>query len=434
MAKVGVSPELSIRVNSRLPIADRSDSQKDGAKMHAMSLPETETKIIVPDSEHPATPYLTRLLGHNQTKGATDIILRPREEGACFYRSGGKFQKTIGWELMCDDEGRLMEQFGSFEKIAHALRDDDQVALAQGAANRTAITQVFRMKTFQVRVQISNGLDNPNAANFSARTIANKRIFIRIQPRVPPRLETLLGRMPSTLPVLRDASGLIVICGPVGAGKTTMAASLVNDLAETGKHIMTIEDPVEYWLEPKQGLVSHNEANFLGDPNSKRPSLPSLIPNALRGDIDGLFIGESRDCTAIETALQFAGAHEPVITTFHAGSISDCIMRMFTMVSKSMGEHVAKMTIAQSLHAILYVNLAYNDNGQPIPTLMCLPVQTDGVRAIISDCNPRDIKQRLDDALNNQSVVGRGAITRQMAITDARERRATPDSIAKALK
>jgi Tfp pilus assembly pilus retraction ATPase PilT len=379
-------------------------------------------RVIAPTTEHPAQKYLTWLVAHYKQDKASDIILRPSCEGRCFFWANGRFQIAKGWACVTDENGRLLETLFPFEKAAKALNPDHQ----------KGTSVVFRLRDYQVRVQVN--MDNETASDEEGgRRLTNRTIIVRVQERVPPTLSTIFDRTPNTLPLLRNARGLVIVCGPLGSGKTTLASSIVNDMAETGKHIMTIEDPVEYWLEPSKGLVSHYNARFLDQRDDGRPSLQALIPQALRSKISGLFIGEIREHNSLATALEFSGAHASVITTFHAGSISDCIVRMVTMASNAMKENVAKTTLAQCVHSILYANLAFTEKGDAIPIVMCLPVQHATVRKLIAECNPTSMQMDLEAALNNPEVAGRGAITREMCIAEALAKGATKESIAAAL-
>ncbi len=384
---------------------------------------QSVTKVVDTTADHPARKYIQWILAHHEMKGCTDFILRPRSEGPCFLRAQGRLQVARSLDCVTDKDGFLNEAQFEFDTAAKSFNPDQ----------KDAMTFVFRMKSFQVRAQVSCGFNNRDSADYDGRQLANKRIFLRVQPRTPPRLSNTLERLPSTIPFLRDARGLVVVCGPIGSGKTTLAASIVKDMAETGKHIMSIEDPVEYWLEPKEGLVSHFDARFIATETDDRPSVQELIPHALRADLDGLFLGEIRDPFSLSTALNFAGAHEPVITTFHAGSIPDAITRMVTMASSVMSEKVAKMTLAQCLHSIIFTNLSFNAKGQAIPTMLCLPIQSPAVRKMIAECDPTNLHTLIESALANPSQAGRGAITRAQALEEAKTLGASAESLAAAL-
>jgi twitching motility protein PilT len=134
--------------------------------------------------------------------------------------------------------------------------------------------------------------------------------------RLPVAVKVLTERMP----------GLVLVTGPTGSGKTTTAASMLKHLAATAPaHIVTIEDPVEYRILSPTSCVSQREVGR--DTRSYADGLHA----AMREDPDVLFIGEIRDRTTLEVALQAAETGHLVISTFHTGSALQTIQRMWSM-------------------------------------------------------------------------------------------------------
>ena len=123
--------------------------------------------------------------------------------------------------------------------------------------------------------------------------------------RLPPALAELV-----TL-----ESGLVVVSGPTGSGKSTTLASLVGAInREHARHIITLEDPIEYLHESQRSLVHQRElhADF--------PDFPSALRSALREDPDVILVGEMRDTATMRAALQAAETGHLVFSTLHSGS------------------------------------------------------------------------------------------------------------------
>lgn len=117
--------------------------------------------------------------------------------------------------------------------------------------------------------------------------------------------------------------GLVLITGPTGQGKSTTLASIVNEVnLSFSKHIITIEDPIEYIYPPGKSIISQRELHQ--DSHSWNISLKS----ALREDPDVVLIGEMRDYDTIQSALTIAETGHLVFSTLHTGSTPDAINRI----------------------------------------------------------------------------------------------------------
>ena len=117
--------------------------------------------------------------------------------------------------------------------------------------------------------------------------------------------------------------GIILVCGPTGAGKSTTIASLINQLnINRAKHIITIEDPIEYIFPKAASIVSQREIGHSCE------SFHQGLKASLRQDPDVIFVGELRDKETIETALSAAETGHLVFSTLHAGNSAEAIGRL----------------------------------------------------------------------------------------------------------
>lgn len=130
---------------------------------------------------------------------------------------------------------------------------------------------------------------------------------------IPHVIERLIG----------EEHGLILICGPTGAGKSTTIASLINKINYTqNKHIISIEDPVEYIFPKGSSVISQREIG------KNCESFHQGLKSALRQDPDIIFVGELRDKETIETTLSAAETGHLVFSTLHAGNSAEAIDRL----------------------------------------------------------------------------------------------------------
>lgn len=130
--------------------------------------------------------------------------------------------------------------------------------------------------------------------------------------------------------------GFVVITGPTGSGKSTTLAAMIDRInSEKKKHIISIEDPIEYVFEHKQSLVSQREVG--ADTNSFGRALRS----ALREDPDVVLIGEMRDLETIEAALTLAETGHLVLTTLHTNSAAQTADRIVNVFPPHLQQQIA---------------------------------------------------------------------------------------------
>jgi type II secretory ATPase GspE/PulE/Tfp pilus assembly ATPase PilB-like protein len=145
-------------------------------------------------------------------------------------------------------------------------------------------------------------------------------------------------------PELKGGGGLILLSGPTGSGKTTTLYACVQQIDRRRKHVLTIEDPIEYELRyATQWQV--------------RPGMPGgefadLIRAAMRHDPDYIVIGEMRDSATVETSLRAAESGHTVISTVHADTALQTFERLRSMMP-SERERSSTYTLAQQVRAIL---------------------------------------------------------------------------------
>lgn len=166
----------------------------------------------------------------------------------------------------------------------------------------------------------------------------------RILPSVL-RSSPILQKLPSLEKTLSLPSGLFLIAGATGAGKSTSASHILKHLGDTKtRHIVCIEDPIEYRLSSQKSLFTYREVG------RDTQSFESGILSALRQDVDVIFVGELRESTAIESALLASQTGHFVLTTIHGGDASSVILR-FLSGFKDMAR--ASYELSQSLVGIL---------------------------------------------------------------------------------
>ena len=223
-------------------------------------------------------------------------------------------------------------------------------------------------------------------------------------------------------PVLKELTlkdrGLILLTGPTGSGKSTTLATMVNHINENRAcHIITIEDPVEYFHSSKESLINQRE---LG---TNTHSFLNALRAALREDPDVILVGEMRDLETIALALTAAETGHLVLSTLHTGSAVKAIDRIIDMYPEGQKTQIRSM-MSESLEAVVSQKLIPTKDGKGrIPACEVL-ISSTAVRNLIREdriyqipsliqAGGTDGMQTLDQDL--QRLVSQGLVERSVA-------------------
>jgi twitching motility protein PilT len=177
---------------------------------------------------------------------------------------------------------------------------------------------------------------------------------------IPERIRTLEElNLPPVLKSLADYErGLVLVTGPTGSGKSTTLAAIINEInANKAKHVVTIEDPVEFVHQPKLAVITHREVG------QHCTSFDSGLRAAVREDPDVILVGEMRDLETIKLALTAAEMGFLVLGTLHTNSASKTIDRIVDVFPASQQSAVRGM-LAGSLQAIVSQLLVRTPDGK----------------------------------------------------------------------
>ena len=199
------------------------------------------------------------------------------------------------------------------------------------------------------------------------RQIPNKMFGLR-EVGLPDKVKELLTR----------PRGLILVTGPTGSGKSTTMASMINWINEnTDGHIITIEDPIEYYHKHKRCLVTQREVG------SDVPSFADAIRAALRQDPDVILVGEMRDLETIEAAVSAAETGHLVFGTLHttgAARTVDRIVDAFPAETKDM----IRTQLGSSIVAVISQVLCKKIGGGRIAGYEIM-ISTNSISALIRE-------------------------------------------------
>ncbi|HQR45382.1 MAG TPA: type IV pilus twitching motility protein PilT [Thermoanaerobaculia bacterium] len=185
---------------------------------------------------------------------------------------------------------------------------------------------------------------------------------------IPPRVLTIedLGLPSLVSNIARVPRGLVLITGPTGSGKSTTLASLIDWVNKNhSRHIITIEDPVEFIHTPQRSLISHRELGF------DTPDFASALKAALREDPDVVLVGELRDLETMSLALQAAETGLLVFGTLHTNSAAKAIDRLIDSFPAAEQEQ-ARTVLAEALRAVVAQVLLKRKGGGRVPAFEVL--------------------------------------------------------------
>lgn len=293
-----------------------------------------------------------------------------------------------------------------------------------------ALLSEAQRHTYKQNLETDLAFALPGLGRFRCNIFNHQRgpgAVIRLIPAQIPVLEQLCPDQPSLSTSLHRLaalkSGLILVTGATGSGKSTTLAALLNLINASQKvHILTLEDPIEFIYQPQLALV--NQREIYRDSLGFAPALRS----ALREDPDVILIGELRDLETTRLALSAAETGHKVFATLHTRNAATSINRLIDMFPAGEKPLIRSM-LAESLQAVIAQALVPKSTGGRIAAYE-LMLGTPAIRNLIREDKTAQIyssiqtgasqgMQTLDQAL--QQLVANQAINQATAQAYARQ-------------
>jgi len=173
--------------------------------------------------------------------------------------------------------------------------------------------------------------------------------------------------------------GLVLVTGPTGCGKSTTLACMIDHInAERGVHIVTIEDPIEYFFTPRKSMINQRELH------SDTLSYPNALRSVLREDPDVVFVGEMRDLPTTEATLHVAETGHLTFSTLHTNSASETVSRIVDIFPSQYQSQV-RITLSMCLEAVLTQALLPRAGGSGRVLAMEILIPNAAVRNLIRE-------------------------------------------------
>ncbi len=203
-------------------------------------------------------------------------------------------------------------------------------------------------------------------------------LALRLIPRHLMSLEDI-GFPAAVRELLYLPRGLVLVTGPTGSGKTTTLASMIDAInATTQSHIMTVEDPIEYYHDHQKSLVNQREVGV------DVPNFPEGLRRALRQDPDVILVGEMRDLETIETAITAAETGHLVFSTLHTTGAARTVDRVVDAFPVGQQEMV-RTQLSTNLKAVISQLLIPRLDGKGRVAAFEIMINTPSISALIRD-------------------------------------------------
>lgn len=264
----------------------------------------------------------------------------------------------------------------------------------------------------------------PGLARFRVNLFKQERGYGAVFRVIPSKILTLetLQMPPAIHSIVDFRSGLMLVTGPTGSGKSTTLAAIINEINATRPlHIVTLEDPIEFVHENKMSLITQREVH-----NHSR-NFRSALKSAVREDPDLILVGEMRDQVTIEMALNAAETGLLVFGTLHTNSAAKTMDRIINVFPSDRQESIRGI-LAGVLKGVVSQQLLRRKGGgrvAAIEVLFCHP----GVSALIRHDKTYQIPSAIQQGVR-MGMIGMDASLRKLVEDDVIE---TSAALEKAL-
>jgi twitching motility protein PilT len=219
-------------------------------------------------------------------------------------------------------------------------------------------------------------------ARFRVSVFKEKGNFGLVLRQIPTKLLRLedIGLPPSVRELLYKPRGLCLVTGPTGSGKSTTLASMINIINEERDeaHIITIEDPIEFYHKHKKAIVTQREIGV------DVPSFAEALRRALRQDPDIILVGEMRDLETIDAAVTAAETGHLVFGTLHTTGAAKTIDRLVNAFPTNQQEQI-RIQLSTVLQAVISQLLIPRVDKPGRVAVFEIMINTPSVAALIRD-------------------------------------------------
>lgn len=254
-----------------------------------------------------------------------------------------------------------------------------------------------QQRDFEARLELNTALDMGQYGRFRVNVFKQRQIPGLVIRRIISKIPSMedLSLPPILTELVKERRGLILLTGMTGSGKSTTLAAMLNHRNENEQgHILTIEDPIEYYHEHKKSVVTQREVGV------DTESYDVALKNSLRQRPDVILIGEIRDVTVMEQALTIAETGHLCLSTLHTNNAYQAIERIVNFFPEEAHNQI-RLNLAMNLKAIVSQRLLPSLKGGLVPALEIMINQ-----ALIRELIQRGDYEKIPDAMEQNRAIG----------------------------
>ncbi len=285
---------------------------------------------------------------------------------------------VVGHPVVCRQNGKIhvknefLWAHRDLDELIRKILTDDQVTLLRA---RQSVDFAMSVCNTRVRVNVFN-------------TTRGLSMAMRVLPGQIPTIDKL-NLHPSLHQIAELRSGLVLICGATGVGKTTTIAAIIEEINESrAAHIIMLENPIEYRFQSKKSFIQQRE---LG---THMPSFEQGLLDVLRENPDVIVVGELREAETMRRTLNAAEAGHLVIATLHATNAEEAVYRLLNSFSMDAQEAI-RFQIASTISWLIVQNLTTVKNSETRVPVLSILQGSSSVKALIRESKLHQLESTL---------------------------------------
>jgi twitching motility protein PilT len=258
----------------------------------------------------------------------------------------------------------------------------DVPALEPGsmAALARVLLKDYHFEQLQKGRQVDVGYGHPDLGRFRVNVFYQRGELQAALRLIPPRVRQIrdLNLPPVVERIAAERRGLVLVTGTTGSGKSTTLAAMIDHVNRSAsRHIITIEDPIEYLHQDEQSVITQREIG------TDCVTFAAGLKGALRQDPDVILVGEMRDLETIEIAILAAETGHLVLSTLHTLDAAETITRVISAFPEH-GRTQARLILANILKGVISQRLVPRSDGTALVPAIEVMVSTGLVKECIT--------------------------------------------------
>ena len=253
-----------------------------------------------------------------------------------------------------------------------------------------------QIQRYETDLELDFSYQMARVARFRVNVFRDKGNVASAFRQIPQKIPTLkdLGLPPILEELTKLPRGLVLVTGPTGSGKSTTLAAMINEInTMTSKHIITIEDPIEYLHNHKFSVINQREVG------QDTRAFKNALRAALREDPDVILVGEMRDLETMQMAVSAAETGHLVFATLHTNSAATSVERIVDSFPEG-GKEQVRLQLSNNLQAILCQQLIPRANQPGRVCALEIMRASPAIRNLIREAKAHQITSMIQTSAN----------------------------------